>query len=299
MTEGRKSFVRTALVSLLFSTAMTTDASSLNELIAKQEAALSTLESTLLGRSPYVQVRTTHDAMGVVRQSSEDIARESRKLEHQRAALAEENQQLLSTKGTLQQDVQRLTISTTNLLTDNENLASERNRLIAQNEHLVSGQSFFSMAFYTALVLAFLGFGGLLVRIPGSRLDLQLKRLEIAELENKLKKEASMPQGQDIEPQPGRRPMAGLMSEDIRQSQSEPLRAHAKRIRPGSRDARKTRVPKEQFVAVDEKVREKKAETTTTAPQPDTGEQDARRGETKQKQKKKKKMGRALRAAAS
>ncbi len=288
MTNGRKNFVRIVFVSLCFYPAVTTQAGSLSKLIEEQDAALSALEKRLAGRNPYVQVRTAHDAMGTVRQSSENVARESRKIEQERATLAEDNRQLVSGKTALLKEVQGLQVASRNLVTANENLASERTQLVDQNERLVTRQRFLSMAFFVTLALAFLGFGGLLVRIPNSRLERRLKQLEITDLENKLKKEASTSRAPETSPRSVKRPLAELMSADIRQSQAEPPRAHAKRVRPERRNVQAARADRSRVVALDDKAIEKKAGLTTPATKPGKAEEDTKKGEIKQKQKKKK-----------
>ncbi len=276
VTNGRKNFVRIVFISLCFCPAATTQADSLSKLIEEQEAALSALEKSLAGRSPYVQVRTAHDALGTVRQSSRNIARESRRIEQERAALAEDNRQLVSGKTTLLKEVQGLQIASRNLVTANENLASERTQLVDRNERLASRQRFLSMAFFVTLALAFLGFGGLLVRIPNARLERRLKELEITDLENKLKKEASTPRAPATSPRSVKRPLAELMSTDIRQSQAEPLRGHAKRVRPERRNVQAARADRSRVVALDDKPSEKKAGLSTRATKPAKDEEDKR-----------------------
>ena len=293
MTNGRKNFVRIVFICLCFCPAVTTQADSLSKLIEEQEAALSALEKSLAGRNPYVQVRTAHDAMGTVRQSAENVVRESRRIEQERTALAENNRQLVSGKTALLKEVQGLQAASRNLVTANENLASERTHLVAQNERLVTRQRFLSMAFFVTLALAFIGFGGLLVRIPNFRLERRLKELEITDLENKLKKEASTAQAPETSPRSVKRPLAELMSTDIRQSQAKPPRAHAKRVRPERRTVQTARADRSRVVALDDKPIEKKPALTMRAPKPAKNEENTKEGETrqtqKQRQKKKKK----------
>ncbi len=289
MTHRRKNFVRIVFVSLCLCPAVTPHAGSLDELIKKQEAALSTLENSLAGRNPYAQLRIAHNAMGTVRQSSEDIARASRKIEQERVALAENNRQLVSGKATLLKEIQGLQAATNNLVTANENLVSEKTQLTDRNERLAARQRFLAMAFFSALALAFLGFGGLLVRIPNSRLERRLKELEIVDLENKLKKEASTAQTAQASPPPVKRPLAELMSTDIRQSQAKPPKVHAKRVRPQPRSVQAARTDRSRIVALDDRPPEKKTDSPARAIRPARDAEDTKKSETKQKQKQKKK----------
>ncbi len=287
MTHRRKNFVRIVFVSLCLCPTVTPQAASLDELIEKQEAALSALERTLARRNPYIQVRTAHDAMGTVKQSSDDVARESRKIAQERVALAEDNRQLTSGKTALLKEIQGLQAATRNLVTANENLVSDKTRLTDRNERLAARQSFLAMAFFSVLALAFLGFGGLLARIPNSRLERRLRELEIAELENKLKKEASTAQTAPSSSPPVRRPLAELMSTDIRQSQARPPKAHAKRVRPQPRSVQAARADRSRVVALNDKPSEKKTGSSARAIKPATDAQGTKKGETKQKQKQK------------
>ena len=191
MTEGRKTILGALLLSCCLCLAVSAEGSSLEELLKAQKIALDTLEKKLAGRNPYLQWTAAQQALKTLLESTDNVARTSRRIDGERVKLAAGNQRLAAENDALLKEAQQLRRSNRELGETSKGLADGNKRLLVENEHLLARQKYLWMAFYAALALAFLGFGGLLVRLPNSRLEGRLKRLEIADLENKLKKEAA------------------------------------------------------------------------------------------------------------
>ena len=289
MTEGRTISAGIAVLFFLLCPALNAQAGSLGALIAQQEGALRTLEQAMSGRNPYLQWRTAQEAVETVRQTSGNLAEESTKIEQQLGELVGRNQQLVLAREALIKEVQGLKISNQNLTKANANLNSEKQQLLVQHEQFEAMQSFFSMAFYASLTLALLGFGGLLIRIPTTRLDRRLTRLEITNLENKLRKEALSSQAEEARPRQVKRPMAERKAVEMKTPKEQHGDTESVPVKANPRDAQEATSDERPIEALGKKAKRRKAQFATAASNSGKSKNVSKKGQTKPKQKEKKK----------
>ncbi len=283
------------LVFCCFCPAVDAQGGSLEELLAAQASALKTLEQKLAGSNPYLQWNAARQALKGLAASADEVARKSRQIERELGQSSADNQRVRSDYEALREEVQGLRRSNRELARASNDLADGNKELLVENEQLAAQQKYFWLAFYSALALAFIGFGGLLIRIPNSRLESRLKRLEIRELENKLKEETFRSQMEASRPRAAARPMAERRNSESKLSPSEPIPAEPTdaRIKPTTLPkALRDLGPLDQPTASGPSAREKIAESSEQESRPDNAEKDLRKGEIRQKRKKKKKKSR-------
>ncbi|MDJ0891288.1 MAG: hypothetical protein QNK18_08865 [Gammaproteobacteria bacterium] len=294
MTKVRKDLLGMMLFSCCFCLDVVAEEASLHELLARQESALKTLQQKLAGRNPYLQWRSAQEALESVTAIAGRIARTSRRIERERVEFADANQRLTADKVALAEEVQDLRGSNKALAEANEHLTKGRKQLLAQNEQFASELRLFWIALFSALALAFLGFGGLLVRIPNSRLERKLKLLRIAEMENRLKKEAASSRAGTSGTTTAARDMAQRRrrKSDMGGARAEPpsAEARAKYDEPAIfRNKREGMAPLEPRVAPEKAGGEQTMASGEGAAEQGDREDGARQKETQQKRKKKKK----------
>ncbi len=286
MTKGRNIPAAIMLVYFCVCSSASAERHSLQGLIELQQSALNALEKKLAGRNPYMQWAAAQKALENVSEAAGNVARRSLSIEQEREQLAVEKQKLAAEQGALLREVQDLRRSNRDLAETNEKLTRGNRQLLAKNEHLASRHGFYWIAFYSALGLAFLGFGGLLMRIPNSRLERKLKQLEITELETKLKKEAARSRAEEIRSQRLARPMA-----ERRAPRPEPTSTEPEAASSGAKDApARESTPAKRPATMDKTSAEKpgglRERAATRAPSEHEPNKERTRKEPKKKKKK-------------